>query len=213
MQTLIRWKKPDVHTSKREEKTPLFYFFVDFFYPFRYTEEKDRRNGSMDTLKWIDETTAQLPEGAFLMVKGNPMTIGWGQFGILWRTLCATVYVRHSRYTHELLEDCDTFTISVPDPGAMKQELAFCGTKSGRDFDKCKEINRSLVPAVYGAQDGLEGCRYQIECKILHRSELDISLLEDPAIIDRHYRSGDTHTMYIGQVLGVTEFSSCKKSH
>ena len=34
----------------------------------------------------------------------NAMTIGWGALGTMWSKPCCTVYVRHSRYTHELLD-------------------------------------------------------------------------------------------------------------
>ena len=159
----------------------------------------------MINLDWMQETVEQLPKGAFLMVNGNPMTIGWGQFGVLWGKLCATVYVRRSRYTHTLLEDCETFTISVPAKGTMQQELGYCGTRSGRDGDKCKAIGRTLVPASFGAQDGLSGCRYQIECRILHRSVLDESAISDEALKNRYYPAGDLHTMFIGEILGVTQ--------
>lgn len=161
----------------------------------------------MQTYEWLSETTEQLKAGAFLMVKGNPMTIGWGQFGILWGKPCATVYVRHSRHTHTLLDDCNTFTISVPALHTMASELAYCGTHSGRDENKCEHIERSLVPARFGAQDGLEGCKYHIECRILHRSEPDESLINDPVLVNRYYANGDPHSMLIGEILGVTKES------
>ncbi len=154
---------------------------------------------------WQDETVKQLPKGAFLMVGNNPMTIGWAQFGILWGKLCATVYVRHSRYTHELLENADTFTISVPEFGTMQKELAFCGTKSGRDVNKLEAVGLSATAPSYGAQSGVKGCKYHIECRILHRSELDESRIESPELTRRYYANGDPHTMYIGEILGVTE--------
>ena len=154
---------------------------------------------------WQEETVRQLPKGAFLMVKNNPMTIGWAQFGVLWGKLCATVYVRHSRYTHDLLADSDTFTISVPAYGTMTKELAFCGSKSGRDTDKLSVLGLHTVSAVYGAQNGFEGCRYHIECRILHRSELDEALIADSTLSQRYYAHGDPHSMYIGEILGVTE--------
>ena len=87
----------------------------------------------------------------------------------------------------------------------MKKELAFCGTKSGRDVNKIAELNASLFPARFGAQDGFSGCRYHIECKILFRTDLDEHLLEDCALLSRYYADGDPHTMLIGEILGVTE--------
>ena len=123
-------------------------------------------------MDWMKETNDQLRRGAFLMVDGNPMTIGWGQFGIIWNKQTFSVYVRHSRYTYTLLKNASTFTISVPEAGAMKEELAFCGS-------------------------------LHIECRILFRTDLDEHLLEDPALVSRYYAEGDTHTMFIGEILGV----------
>ena len=156
-------------------------------------------------MNWMEETAKQLPKGAFLMVNGNPMTIGWGQFGVLWSRPTFSVYVRESRYTHELLAKSDTFTVSVPALGTMAKELAFCGTKSGRDVNKMSALNASLFQNRFGAQDGFAGCKYQIECRILFRTELDEQLLEDETLLSRYYANGDTHTMYVGEILGVTE--------
>ena len=156
-------------------------------------------------MDWMKETAEQLPAGAFLMVKGNPMTIGWGQFGVLWGRPTFTVYVRRSRFTHALLDGCETFTVSVPHKGTMRKELAFCGSKSGRDVNKTEALNASLFHNLFGAQDGFGGCRYHIECRILSRSDLDESKMEDETLLKRYYPSGDSHTMYVGEILGVTE--------
>ena len=156
-------------------------------------------------MDWMKDTAEQLKRGAFLMADGNPMTIGWGQFGVLWSKPTFTVYVRQSRHTHTLLEHADTFTVSVPKAGDMKAELAFCGTKSGRDVNKIDALNASLFPARFGGQDGFAGCRYHIECRIVYRIDLDEQLLSDTALRDRYYAEGDTHTMYVGVILGVTE--------
>ena len=151
---------------------------------------------------WMEQLNAQLPEGAFLMVKGNPMTIGWAQFGVLWRRTVCTVYVRESRHTHTLLKDCDSFTLSVPEPGTMAKELMHCGTISGHAQDKVQVLGLDYTPARFGAQDGLAGCALHIECKILYRHNLDLSALNEQAR-QHAYPEGDPHTVYVGQVLGV----------
>ena len=156
-------------------------------------------------MDWMSNVTEQLKKGAFLMVEGNPMTIGWAQYGIIWGKPALTVYVRHSRYTHQLLESAETFTVSVPAKGTLSEALAFCGTRSGRDVDKMAHLQASFFPARFGAQDGFKGCRYHIECRILHRTDLDEKLLEEASLRSRYYAEGDTHTMYIGEILGVTE--------
>ena len=156
-------------------------------------------------MDWMQETAAQLPKGAFLMVNGNPMTIGWGQFGVIWGKRTFTVYVRKSRYTHALLDNATTFTVSVPFEDTYREALALCGTKSGRDIDKMKTLGAEFFEARYGGQNGFAGCRYQIECRILSRSDLDENTIEEESLLRRYYPNGDSHTMYIGEILGVTE--------
>lgn len=156
-------------------------------------------------MEWMNAITAQLKKGAFLMVDGNPMTIGWAQFGIIWNKPTLSVYVRQSRYTHELLKNSATFTVSVPASGTLSEALAFCGTRSGRDIDKLSVLHAERFPARYGGQDGFAGCGFHIECRILFRSDLSEHLLEDEALLSRYYASGDPHTMYVGEILGITE--------
>lgn len=156
-------------------------------------------------MDWMKETSEQLKHGAFLMVEGNPMTIGWGQFGIIWNKPTFSVFIRKSRYTHQLAENAKTFTVSVPANGQMKEALAFCGTRSGRDLNKMDALHASFFPARYGAQDGFGGCRFHIECRILFRTTLPEHLLEDDSLLNRYYADGDPHTMLIGEILGVTE--------
>ena len=156
-------------------------------------------------MDWMKETAEQLRKGAFLMVNGNPMTIGWGQFGVLWGEPTFSVYVRKSRHTHALLQNADTFTVSVPAPGTLTKELAFCGTKSGRDVNKTEALGATLFPARFGAQDGFSGCRYHIECRIVYRIDLDENLLSDESLRTRYYAEGDPHTMLIGVIEGVSE--------
>lgn len=152
---------------------------------------------------WMNDTARQLSEGAFLMIQGNPMTIGWAQFGVLWGKQCATVYVRQSRYSHALLKNAGTFTISVPEAKKFKKELAFCGTRSGRDFNKMETLGLTYSPARFGGADGVVGCALHIECRILYRIDLGEDRLEDASIKNVFYKNGDTHTMVIGEILGV----------
>lgn len=50
------------------------------------------------------------------------------------------VAVRESRHTFGLMEKADDFTVTVP-ISDYKKEVGFCGTKSGRNFDKFKECD------------------------------------------------------------------------
>ena len=87
----------------------------------------------------VPQAAEQLPRGAFLTAGGeawNPMTIGWAQFGVVWGKPVMSVLVRKSRFTYGLMEQSSVFTVSVPHTKELAKELAFCGSRSGRDVNK-----------------------------------------------------------------------------
>jgi len=42
----------------------------------------------------------------------NPMTGGWGGFGVMWNQNIVFVVIRPVRYTYELMERTDKFTVT-----------------------------------------------------------------------------------------------------
>ena len=153
-----------------------------------------------------EEAAKQLPAGAFLLTgdKPNPMTIGWAQFGIVWGKPICTVFVRKSRCSHELIENGDTFTVSIPKLGEMKEALALCGSKSGRDMDKLAAGNLSTMPSRTGGTPALAGCEIHFECKKLFSADgADLSRLTDPAVTERFYGKGDPHDIYFGEIVAA----------
>ena len=156
----------------------------------------------------LDETCGQLPKGAFLMVDGNPMTIGWAQFGVIWGRPVCTVFVRHSRHTHALLEKSNVFIVSVPAAGTMREALAYCGSHSGRDGDKLAACGLSLLAPRAGGAAPLDGCAIHFECRVVFRAESDLDCLE-PGLRARFYgdnqatADGDPHTLYFGEILAA----------
>ena len=163
---------------------------------------------SCDYKALFQEAETQMPKGAFLMVQGNPTTIGWCQFGVVWGKPICTVFVRKSRYSHSLIEKTGRFTVSVPKADTMKEELAFCGKRSGRDTDKMKELGLSLLPAAAGGEDGLAGCSLQFECRVVFKTESELEHM-DADYRRRYYGDnqatpdGDPHTVYFGEILAA----------
>ncbi|MCX5784873.1 MAG: flavin reductase [Elusimicrobia bacterium] len=145
--------------------------------------------------------------GALLVVlddkkRLNVMTIGWAQTGVIWGRPVMTVLVRPSRYTHELLENARYFAVCVPAAGAWKKELAFCGSKSGREHDK-------LRACAFKTRDGskpgvklIEGAALSYECEILSRAEMPSSALPRE-IRKQYYPAGDSHTLYFGEIIKI----------
>lgn len=156
--------------------------------------------------EYLDEVLSQLEKGAFLTVKAhdkvNTMTIGWGTIGFIWGKPVLQVMVRPSRYTYELIEASDYFTVSVPLDGSMKKELGFCGTKSGRDVDKIKECQLELLPGKTVDVPIIANCSLHYECKIVVRQTLYPEDVND-LIREKAYPNGDYHKMYYGIILNA----------
>ncbi|OQB22370.1 MAG: Flavin reductase like domain protein [Firmicutes bacterium ADurb.Bin182] len=163
----------------------------------------------MDFEKFIGAAAEQVKHGAFLVTgqEANPMTIGWCLWGRVWERPVCTVFVRKSRYSHELIEG-GKFTVSVPAPGTFKKELAFCGSRSGRDTDKLKDMGMARLKLSDEGIDGIEGCAVHFECKVLFKCEMGLKNLNSK-IRDRFYGPDETvpgkdpHTIYFGEIVAV----------
>ena len=75
--------------------------------------------------------------------KANPMTVSWGGLGVLWSRPVATIYIRPQRYTHQLLEQEELFTVSFYGE-EHRAALKLCGVRSGRDLDKAAACGLTL---------------------------------------------------------------------
>ena len=159
----------------------------------------------------LPEAVAQIGNGAFLTAGGdivNPMTIGWAQFGVVWGKPMATVFVRKSRFTFDLLEDADLFHISVPAPDTMKAALAYCGIHSGREGDKLAAAGLTALPSAIGGASGIAHCDTHFECRIVYRQDMTLDAL-DAKLRARYYganqalSNGDPHTVFVGEVLAA----------
>lgn len=158
----------------------------------------------MDFTVDMDKAIKELTEnGAFLSVKSadgvNTMTISWGFIGMIWAKPHFIALVRPQRYTKKILEKADSFTISIPYGGKLKQELAVCGSKSGRDINKSEVIefldSREVESPV------VKGCGKYYECRISISQGLDGKLLPDE--IKKQFYNDDFHVMYFGEVVAV----------
>ncbi len=102
----------------------------------------------VDYMAVAEKAMAEIKKGVFLTVKAgealNTMTIGWATIGYVWRKPIFMVAVRDSRHTFGIIEKAADFTVSVPMTD-MKDAVMFCGTKSGRDYDKFKECSLELA--------------------------------------------------------------------
>lgn len=130
----------------------------------------------------------------------NTMTASWGGVGIMWNKPVAFTFIRPQRFTFGLLENEEYFTLSFYGE-EYRKELKFCGTKSGRDFDKAKECGFTPVydeKAPYFAEAELV-----LVCKKLYAQDLNEKSAVEKEVVLPNYNGDDYHKMYISEIVKV----------
>ncbi|MBM7835512.1 flavin reductase [Clostridium sardiniense] len=143
--------------------------------------------------------------GAFLtggdLKSANTMTISWGSIGFMWRKPVFMALVRESRYTNEFLKSGETFTVSIPYEGELKEALKICGSKSGGDVNKEELANIKFIPSKSVDTPVIEGCNRYYECKILYKNEMDLDNF-DKDLAEQFYKGEKIgHILYFGEII------------
>ncbi|WP_371365428.1 hypothetical protein SRRS_02110 [Sporomusa rhizae] len=148
---------------------------------------------------------ALIPKNAFMTTahggKTNTMTIGWGGVGIMWGKPVFTAMVRQSRFTKELVEKSGEFTITLP-LTEMKEALALCGSKSGRDMDKIAAANLTVIAGQAIATPVINAPGLHLECKVVFKQ----TMTEENLATEHQtkwYANGDYHTFYFGEIVAA----------
>jgi flavin reductase (DIM6/NTAB) family NADH-FMN oxidoreductase RutF len=113
----------------------------------------------------------------------NIMGLSWWTF-TSWDPLMIAISVGQKRYSHNCLKHNREFVLCFPSEEQAK-DAWFCGTKSGRDFDKFKETGFKPVHAKEVKPPIIDGVTVAYECRI--SSEV---------------KTGD-HTLYIANVVDM----------
>ena len=137
----------------------------------------------------------------------NTMTIGWGLIGVVWGRPVFQVLVRESRHTKKLLEKHGEFTVNVAMDEDVKHILAVCGTKSGRDMDKVKELGLTLEEGKTVSVPAIRQLPLTLECKVIYKQDQDPAAI-DPECDQKYYakgtkNEGDYHTVYFGEITAA----------
>ena len=151
-----------------------------------------------------NELLSSLQKGIFMTTKVNDkvntMTIAWGGINFVWHKPVFVAYVRYSRDTYNLVKNAREFTINVPLENNLKKELAFCGTKSGRDFDKIKECNLHLQKGRVVDTPIISDCELHYECKVIYQQAMEPNSVPKE-ILDRYYTNNDFHVIFYGEIV------------
>ena len=140
--------------------------------------------------------------GCFVVAgeRPNVMTASWGFFGEMWGKKVAVVPVRDSRFTKSIIDEKQEFTLCVPFGDKYKKELLYCGTKSGRDCDKVKDLCLKITPAKKVDTYVIDGCGAYYECKVLQ--VMNFSGQEISPFVKKAYgEKPDYHNFYFAEIV------------
>ena len=130
----------------------------------------------------------------------NTMTVSWGGIGELWGKDVVFIFIRPQRYTYELLEKSDVFSMSFFN-GEFKKELGYCGKNSGRNGDKFEATGLKTVE--FDGVAAVEQAKYNVICKKIAFQDMNPKGFIDESIENNY--NGDYHRIYIGEIVKVFE--------
>ncbi|MBQ9988864.1 MAG: flavin reductase family protein [Clostridia bacterium] len=161
---------------------------------------------SFDPKQWQANPFTELDDRWMLITakangRVNTMTASWGGFGVIWNKNTATAYVRTTRFTRELMDVADTFSLTFFDK-EYQETLRMLGTLSGRDSDKMEKCGLTVTEI-----DGtpvFEQAHTAIVCKKLYRQLMERDCMVDKELYDKFYSDTNApHYLYIGEIIGA----------
>lgn len=140
--------------------------------------------------------------GAFIVAGDKPeiMTASWGFIGEMWGKRVFVAPVRDSRRTKTAIDECGEFTVCIPYGDKYKNELTYCGTKSGRDCDKVKDLDLKLEKATGVNTFVICDCDKYFECRVLEVEKIGQG--GENAFLKKQYgNTPDYHNLYFAEII------------
>lgn len=130
----------------------------------------------------------------------NTMTASWGGVGIMWNKPVAFTFIRPQRFTYGLIENEQYFSLSFYKE-KYRDVLRFCGSRSGRDYDKAKECN--ITPVYDEKAPYFEEADLVLICRKLYAQDLNEQSIVEKKEVLKNYNGDDYHRMYISEIVKV----------
>ncbi len=115
--------------------------------------------------------------------KPNIVTVAWAG-NVCSSPACVSISVRKERYSYDIICETGEFVINLTNK-ALTYATDWCGVRSGRDYDKFKEMKLTPSKSNKVSCPGIEESPVNIECKVIQRIPLG------------------THDMFIAEVQCV----------
>lgn len=170
----------------------------------------------INVFDYAKEIMLAVEKGVLLTTKSkekiNTMSISWGTLGIEWNRPIFTAFVRESRYTKKLLDESGEFTVNIFLNDFDKNIIGVCGTKSGRDTDKIKELPLTLIESEIVDVPAIKELPLTLECKVIYKQKQDENAIPKE-IKEKNYPENvsgefygvnrDYHTAYYGEIVSA----------
>jgi flavin reductase (DIM6/NTAB) family NADH-FMN oxidoreductase RutF len=131
----------------------------------------------------------------------NTMTASWGHMGIMWNLPIAIAWVRPQRHTFGFMNRYEDYTLSFF-ADRHRTALQFCGTHSGRDYDKAAETGLTPLATDRG-NVFFEEARLVLECRKIYVDDLKKKNFILPEIAKKNYPKNDFHRFFMGEITRV----------
>lgn len=124
----------------------------------------------------------------------NAMTISWGTLGREWEKKIFTIFIRETRFTHELLDRNPEFTVCIPRKGFERRLIGLFGTRRGRDGDKIRTAGVELLESEKVAVPAIKAPSIVLECRVIWKRDQKIG--EDETAYKIY--TTDANGVYVG---------------
>ncbi len=164
----------------------------------------------INAFDYANDIVRGLTKGAIVTAKAddqvNAMTISWGTLGREWEKNIFTIFIRETRFTHELLEKNPEFAVCIPREGFNRKIVGTFGTKSGRDIDKFKESEVDLAQGEIVSVPIIEAPSIVLECKVIWKRDQKIEDTDTAFHIyttdaNGEYVGPNHDTIYCGEIV------------
>ena len=132
--------------------------------------------------------------------KFNMMTASWGGIGFLYQKPVAFCFINPARYTYQLMENNDTYTLTFYTE-AYRDALKYCGSKSGKDVDKVKGSGLTPITTPTGSK-AFSQAWLIVECRKMVSQSLTPESIADKSI-KGEWAGKQMHKMFIGEIINV----------
>ncbi len=154
----------------------------------------------------LDEAVKAFGEKRVLLVSRgrqglpNPMALGWGSLGLIWRRPVFTMLLHPDRYSHALVMESGEFTVNIL-PAGMEKTVLYCGSVSGRDVNKLETQGLNTFSSSRIQTPGIREGVIHFECRVIYTSDLNRSEFDPPVLNEIYGEKKALHRLFFGEIV------------